>query len=543
MSDVESRITVPPLGDGIKSALVVKWNKGWRERVSKGELLVVLETVNGTIEIRSSVSGYLARQSAPVGREVRAGNKLGDVEPDAPPIYRVKVRRVQPLDLPECIRLDYLIGFSLRASEWVCQDAPGLVGEKGCGWWVDRIGSVPPDIDEAYAQAAVLPSPEQISTAYPQQNSTSDGLGPPVIRQIDYSAPTRTGRTSISGDNCVFLFEEDVRELEKCAAELELADSSYEIVSDRLPAPSWWPRIAPGEEEIVPISPPNRTTVSPHVAQAIRRVLMTSRNHWQAKSLPIGVAFPNLCMAYTISEPPTVQELRVFFPSMWPSKDIIISRHFDTLAAHLEKATSGSWICDVLDPLVGRISPGGKIKIDLWWCSGGYKFDEAWISCLDIRSVFGELYTGGSARSEQENDRTNVTSFRQALYELLRNCINLSRVDLGLPQIGEGWISETDLYYRVKRLFPDEEVVHHGRTAWLGRQHLDIWLPTRNVAIEYQGEQHFIEIGLFGGAEGLARTQERDEKKRTLCRANGVRLIEISFNDGLTDEWIKKQIA
>src|ERR1019366_4823380 len=146
---------------------------------------------------------------------------------------------------------------------------------------------------------------------------------------------------------------------------------------------------------------------------------------------------------------------------------------------------------------------------------------------LDIRSIFGEFYTERLAQNDQKTNRTDVTSFRQALYELLRDCINRTRVDLGLPQIGEGWISEADLYYRVKRLFPDEEVVHHGRTTWLGRQHLDIWMSARNVAIEYQGEQHFMEITLFGGAEGLARTQQRDARKRTLCGANGVRLIEI----------------
>ena len=63
-----------------------------------------------------------------------------------------------------------------------------------------------------------------------------------------------------------------------------------------------------------------------------------------------------------------------------------------------------------------------------------------------------------------------------------------------------------------------------------------------NIAIEYQGEQHTLEIGFFGGREGLARTRERDERKRALCEANGVRLIEIHFNDDLRDDWIQRQI-
>ena len=463
-------------------------------------------------------------------------------EQDAPAIYRVTCRRVQPLDLPECIRLDYLAGFSLIASEWVCPNAEGSIGERGRKWWVDRIGFVPVHIDEAYAQAVVLPAPEHIAIEYSYQDFRNDGLGPPVITQMVYSTPLPVGQRSVSGDGSVFLFEEDIRELERCKVELELANSSYETASERLPAPSWWPRIAPGEEEIVSIYPPNRKSVSSHIAQAIGRVLMASRNHWKPKSLPIGVAIPNLCMAYTISEPPTVQELAVFFPQLWPSKDIIISRHFDRLASHLEKATSGSWLSDILDPLTEGISPSGKLKIDLWWCSGAYKFDEAWISCLDIRFIFVQLYKEKTAQYKGQNGQIDALSFRQKLYEVLRGSINQTRVDLGLPQIGEGWISETDLYNRVRRLFPDEEVVHHGRTPWLRRQHLDIWMPSRKLAIEYQGEQHFIEIGIFGGAEGLAKAQERDERKRILCRTNGVTLIEISFNDELTDEWLKERI-
>lgn len=108
---------------------------------------------------------------------------------------------------------------------------------------------------------------------------------------------------------------------------------------------------------------------------------------------------------------------------------------------------------------------------------------------------------------------------------------NSVRQRLGVPRIGEGWVGEAMLLYRVIALFPDEEVIHQGSPEWLGRQRFDIWMPDRKVAIEYHGEQHYSAVSVFGGAKGLERTQQRDEKKRLLCRENGVRLIEIPHYD------------
>jgi hypothetical protein len=39
-------------------------------------------------------------------------------------------------------------------------------------------------------------------------------------------------------------------------------------------------------------------------------------------------------------------------------------------------------------------------------------------------------------------------------------------------------------------------------------------MPDRNIAVEYQGEQHFIEISIFGGKEGLRATEERKAFER-----------------------------
>ena len=67
------------------------------------------------------------------------------------------------------------------------------------------------------------------------------------------------------------------------------------------------------------------------------------------------------------------------------------------------------------------------------------------------------------------------------LKETVRKCENTVRIEKQLPRVGEGWISETNLFYKILKSFPDEHIVHHGSPVWLGRQHLDIFFPERTT--------------------------------------------------------------
>lgn len=56
--------------------------------------------------------------------------------------------------------------------------------------------------------------------------------------------------------------------------------------------------------------------------------------------------------------------------------------------------------------------------------------------------------------------------------------------------------------------------------------------------IEYDGEQHFKAVELWGGEEYLKIQQERDERKNCWCKENNIRLIRIPYTeyDNLTIE-------
>lgn len=111
--------------------------------------------------------------------------------------------------------------------------------------------------------------------------------------------------------------------------------------------------------------------------------------------------------------------------------------------------------------------------------------------------------------------------------ELMREAENTFREERDIPRVGEGWVAETALFYEVRDAFPDETVTQHGRPKWLGRQHLDIFMPDRGVAIEYQGEQHDRPVEFFGGKEAFWKNVERDRKKLSICKRNGVRVVYV----------------
>ncbi len=118
---------------------------------------------------------------------------------------------------------------------------------------------------------------------------------------------------------------------------------------------------------------------------------------------------------------------------------------------------------------------------------------------------------------------------------ILREAENTARRAAGLPEIGSGWIGETELYQLVFDSFPETSVLRHARPSWLKPQHLDVYLPEYNVGLEYQGRQHFEPVEFFGGSEAFVGQLKRDKKKRRLCRRNGCTLIEVTADDSPGD--------
>lgn len=119
---------------------------------------------------------------------------------------------------------------------------------------------------------------------------------------------------------------------------------------------------------------------------------------------------------------------------------------------------------------------------------------------------------------------------------------NIARQEFGFRGVGEGWVSETLLYYIVCRLLEGHHILRHYRPDWLEGLELDIFVPELALAIEYQGQQHFHPVEAWGGKAGLLGLQARDAHKRELCRANSVVLVEVDYTEPLTEEHIKGRL-
>ena len=103
------------------------------------------------------------------------------------------------------------------------------------------------------------------------------------------------------------------------------------------------------------------------------------------------------------------------------------------------------------------------------------------------------------------------------------------------------WKHELTLFREVRKRYPD--TLYQYRPEWLGRQSLDLYIPSLRTAIEYQGIQHYLPVGFFGGEEALEQRKELDRQKRELCLENQVLLVEWPYDLPPTAGNLRKMLA
>lgn len=108
------------------------------------------------------------------------------------------------------------------------------------------------------------------------------------------------------------------------------------------------------------------------------------------------------------------------------------------------------------------------------------------------------------------------------------------------------WKSEYLVYQIVKTLYP-LQTIYQYRPFFLksekGQLSYDIFITGLNVAIEYQGKQHFSPVDFFGGEEAYKDNQRRDALKSELSKRNNIKLIYIDYTETISEELIKSKIA
>ncbi|UGU15957.1 hypothetical protein LS482_20045 [Sinomicrobium kalidii] len=166
-----------------------------------------------------------------------------------------------------------------------------------------------------------------------------------------------------------------------------------------------------------------------------------------------------------------------------------------------------------------------EFKLDIL----GIKTLERWMSTNSTRGIS----TVVKERLEKVNmSEKLIREYYKRLKKNLRNIENKIRAQKGFNIVGSLY-NESRLFNLIQHAFKNYEVISQYSPDWLGRQRIDIFIKELNIAIEYNGKQHYEPVPFFGGRNGLLETQRRDRIKRNKCKSNGCTLIEIKYNEDL----------
>lgn len=109
------------------------------------------------------------------------------------------------------------------------------------------------------------------------------------------------------------------------------------------------------------------------------------------------------------------------------------------------------------------------------------------------------------------------------------------------------WVTEEYVFKLTQKIYKDYKVIYQHRPFFLksiigGQMSYDIFISGLNVAIEYQGKQHFEPVAFFGGEAGYEDVVRRDREKQRLSEEKGIKLVYINYDEEVTPELIKERV-
>jgi len=85
-----------------------------------------------------------------------------------------------------------------------------------------------------------------------------------------------------------------------------------------------------------------------------------------------------------------------------------------------------------------------------------------------------------------------------------------------------GFIKDKDFYYGYTGL----DIIDKSKL------HLDFYFPDLNLAIEYDGRQHYFPVNYFGGQKQFELIKRHDKIKDEYCAEHNIKLVRISYLNG-----------
>lgn len=103
------------------------------------------------------------------------------------------------------------------------------------------------------------------------------------------------------------------------------------------------------------------------------------------------------------------------------------------------------------------------------------------------------------------------------------------------------WHSERRLYNEIKKVYK-HSIYQYYNSNILGKQSYDIYIPSKKIAIEYQGEQHFKPVDYFGGKDSYKRQHKLDKEKKIKSKEHGITLLYFTYNKNMPNWLLGKRV-
>lgn len=139
-----------------------------------------------------------------------------------------------------------------------------------------------------------------------------------------------------------------------------------------------------------------------------------------------------------------------------------------------------------------------------------------------------------ASKNIYDKSQNVLLNFRDKKDEIIRKLIEKG-------EYKTKWKSEMELYQLILKYF--KSAIYQYHSIELGHQSFDIFIPDLNIAIEYQGLQHYEPVELFGGIEGFNKRKALDKKKKQICKKNNIQLIEWKYTIPVNDINLRKIMA
>jgi very-short-patch-repair endonuclease len=162
------------------------------------------------------------------------------------------------------------------------------------------------------------------------------------------------------------------------------------------------------------------------------------------------------------------------------------------------------------------------------WCGWGDKIRDSTRSCT--RTDTGTRVEAVPTEEDDMPPTTTIVIYEPEIEQQIVKSVKQSAGERRCQEVVEEFYNDK---FRVQVRDLDE--LQNPKTR--RNLELDIYHPSKKLAIEYDGRQHYEVVPRFhsNGESDLKAQQERDALKDKLCKKAGIHLIRVSYKTKLKD--------